>query len=77
MLAIRNDMLHANVCRFADEVMALLEDGTNLGPVHISDSFNTKWREIGGHPEKTRRRRTRDDDEEAKVGVFYGSQYFS
>ncbi|KIH51358.1 hypothetical protein ANCDUO_18557, partial [Ancylostoma duodenale] len=48
------------------EVMALLEDGTNLAPVHISDSFNTKWREIGGHAEKSRRRRTRDDDEEAK-----------
>ncbi|RCN52966.1 hypothetical protein ANCCAN_00962 [Ancylostoma caninum] len=46
--------------------MALLEDGTNLAPVHISDSFNTKWREIGGHAEKSRRRRTRDDDEEAK-----------
>ncbi|EYC29027.1 hypothetical protein Y032_0007g3548 [Ancylostoma ceylanicum] len=62
---VNYDALNGNYPEY-DEVMALLEDGTNLAPVHISDSFNTKWREIGGHAEKTRRRRTRDDDEEAK-----------
>lgn len=63
---VNYDALNGNYPEY-DEVMALLDDGTtNLTRDHISDSFNTKWREIGAHSEKTRRRRTRDDGDEAK-----------
>ncbi|KAK5966291.1 hypothetical protein GCK32_001595 [Trichostrongylus colubriformis] len=62
---VNYDVINGNYPEY-DEVMALLDDSASVAREHISDSFNTKWREIGAHSEKTRRRRTRDDNEDAK-----------
>ncbi|VDL84498.1 unnamed protein product [Nippostrongylus brasiliensis] len=60
---VNYDTLNGN-CPEYDEVMALFDDSTRE---FTSDSFNTKWREIGANSEKTsRRRRNRDEDEQAK-----------
>ncbi|WKY12908.1 hypothetical protein Q1695_004043 [Nippostrongylus brasiliensis] len=60
---VNYDALNGN-CPEYDEVMALFDDSTRE---FTSDSFNTKWREIGANSEKTsRRRRNRDEDEQAK-----------
>nr|CDJ83862.1 uncoordinated protein 83 [Haemonchus contortus] len=64
-MLVNCDVLNGNSPEY-DEVMALLDDSTSGAHEHISDSFNTKWREIGGQSEKVRRRRIRTDNEEAK-----------
>ncbi|KJH52373.1 hypothetical protein DICVIV_01465 [Dictyocaulus viviparus] len=68
------DSMHVNYdvlngsCPEYDEVMALLEETAPTREQSVSDSFNTKWREIGGggYLEKNRRRRAHDDDENTK-----------